>query len=76
MIIVAVRIGMTTAVTRTKVADMSATAMIEAGVRIGPMATGNESIHRRRSSFHRLDRRASTFFFHPSFFALEWIAAR
>jgi hypothetical protein len=48
--------------------------MSEAGVSIGLMATGNEFISLRRLSMHRLSRRASVSFFHPSLFIHKEIA--
>ena len=61
---------MTTAVTSKEDAVMTAATMCmsEAGVFIGLMATGNEFISRRRSSMHRLRRRVSVSFSHPSLF--------
>ncbi len=55
---------MTRAVTRTEAVAMTAATMCmsEAGVFIGLMATGNEFMSRRRSSMHRLHRRASVSF--------------
>ena len=55
---------------------MTATAMCMAGL-MANMATGNEFIiPRRRSSMHRLHRRASVSFSHPSLFVPKGIASR
>ena len=71
---------MTKAVTSTEGVDMTTTAMCMAGVIIGlmaTMATGNELIiPPRGSSMHRLHRRASVSFSHPSIFITKGIATR
>jgi hypothetical protein len=71
MVIMTVGENMTTAVTRTEDVGMTATVMREAGVSTGPMAIEKEFMPRRRFSFHRLDRRVSTFSYHQSFFVPE-----
>lgn len=60
--------NMTTAVTSTEDAGMTATAMREAGDTTGLMATGKGFMSRRRFTMNRHQRRASVSFSHQSLF--------